>query len=134
MHFDEEKNRIIIEVEGKVIEIVPQEIRDLLPFKDKHERVKDLIMIIHDVEREELTQIETFIKECKKIDKALSNCETNIKGAPTIRDLKKQEALIKLYLARKNALAEVRRAVALLEKKKTALRVRIAKLETSGEE
>lgn len=134
MHFDEKKNRIIIEVGGKKIEIPPQDIREILPYKDKAQRVQDLRMIIHDIEREELTQIETFIGRMVELDKAMDKIESDIKGCGNLKDVKKHEGRLKALIARKNACAEIRRAVALLEKKKNALRVRIARLETSGEE
>jgi len=134
MHFDEKKNRVIIKVGGKEIELPPQDIREILPYKDKAQRVKDLRMIIHDIEREELTQIETFIARMVALDKAMDKIEVDIKGCGKLKDVKKHEGRLKALVARKNACAEIRRAVALLEKKKKGLRVRIAKLETSGEE
>jgi len=134
MHFDEKKNRLIIQVGGKEIELPPQDIREILPYKDKAQRVKDLRMIIHDIEREELTQIETFIARMVALDKAMDKIETDIKNCAKLKDVKKHEGRLKALVARKNACAEIRRAVALLEKKKKGLRVRIAKLETSGEE
>jgi len=136
MHFDEKKNRVIIKIGDKEIEIPPQDIREILPYKDKAQRVKDLRMIIHDIELEELTQIETFIARMVKLDKAMDAIEGDIKGCVggKLKDAKIHEGRLKALMARKNACAEIRRAVALLEKKKKGLRVRIARLETSGEE
>lgn len=134
MQFDEKKNRIIVSIDGKEIEIAPQDIRNLLPFKDADERVKDLTMIIHDLEREELTQIETFIHLCKEIDKTIKGLEEGLGKCEDTKCIRKYEAFIKIHLARKSTLTQVRLAIALLDKKKRGLRVRIARLETSGEE
>lgn len=131
MHFDEKKNRIIIETdEGTEVEIPPQKIRDLLPVISEEEKIKELQMVLHHIEMEQLTKMEDYINRMAKIAKDMDEARKDLKKCNDMTCVKKWAAVIKSFVDKKNTLAEIRRSVGLLEKTKKEIRTRIAKLET----
>lgn len=135
MRFDKENNRIVIEIDGEEpILISPQAIRDLLPTISEEEKIKDLEMIIHDIDREKLTNMRDYIAKMKELDSEINKVREELTNCEKAICVKKWGEVIKSYIAQKNALAEIRRAIGLLEKDKKELRIRIAKLETGIKE
>ena len=127
--YDKETNRVVIKLSsGEEIEISPQTIRDILPILNKEEKVKDLLMMIHDIEKEELTRISFFIKKMKELDKGIHDAREGLTKCEKAVCVKKYSVLIKSFVDSKNALAEIRRIITLLEKMKIPIRIRIAKL------
>lgn len=136
--YNKNKNRIIVVVDdggfkGK-IQIAPQVIRDFLPTMDENEKLKDLFMIIHDLEREKLARMRYFIGRMKELEKGIGTARTELEKCDDMTCVKKWQAVIKSYVDAKNALAEIRRTITLLEKNKQPLLMRIAKLGRNPEE
>lgn len=127
--FDKKINRVIIELsDGKKVEIEPQIIRDVLPILNEGEKIKDLYMMIHDIEMERLTRISLFNKEMLRLEKGIDDARQGLKDCTTAVCVKKYSVLIKSFVDSKNTLAEIRRTITLLEKMKKPLRIRIAQL------
>jgi len=133
MRYDEKTNRIIINVGENEIQITPDAIRTLLPTKDEKQKLEDLKMVLHDIDKEQLTKMNYYIVAMKKLDEGITTATTKLEGATSMLEVKKWQAVTKTFVDRKNALAEIRRAVGLLEKYKKTIRIRIAKLETETE-
>lgn len=133
IRFDKANNRLVLTTDNnEEILISPQCIRDLLPTMSEKEKIEDLEMILHDIEREKLTKMENYIKSMRDIQSKIESAREKLISAPP-KDVKKWDVVIKSYIAEKNALAEIRRAVGLLEKDKKTIRIRIARLETQSE-
>jgi len=129
IRYEKETNRVVIKLsDGKEIDISPQTIRDILPTLNKEEKVQDLLMMIHDIEKEELSRMSFFIQKMKDLDKGIDNARVGLSNCQKAVCVKKYSVLIKSYVDSKNALAEIRRAITLLEKMKIPIRIRIAKL------
>lgn len=133
MEYDIKTNRIIItDSTGNKILVTPDAIRDILPTKNEKEKIDDLKMIFHYIEMEKLTKMNEYIVTIKKLDDGIVQAMKKLETAETLVHVKKWQAMVKSFVDRKNALAEIRRAVGLLEKDKKSIRIRIAKLETEG--
>lgn len=127
--FDKEINRLVVTLDdGTEIEISPKDVRDQLPILDKEEKVRDLFMMIHDIEREKFTRMKYFITKMKELEKGIEDARTALGKCNKAVCVKKMQVMIKSYVDSKNALAEIRRTVGLLEKEKKPLRMRIASL------
>lgn len=126
--FDKTKNRVIIKVKGEEFEIQPQIVRELLPVLTEEEKVKDLFMMIHDLNREKLTRMNFFIAKMKELEKGVDDARVELKKCGKMTCIKKWQVIIKSYVDSKNTLAEIRRTITLLEKNKKPLLMRIAKL------
>jgi len=133
MEYDEKTNRVVIKIDETEVLITPDAIRTILPKKDEKEKVEDLKMVLHDIDMEQLTKMNYYIAKMKELDKGIIDATDELKKAETMVQIKKWQAVVKSYVDRKNALAEIRRAVGLLEKYKKAIKIRIAKLETETE-
>jgi len=132
--FEKDLNRIkIITDNGEEIQITPQQIRDLLPVMNEEEKIKDLEMIFHDIDREALTKMEAYISVVKKIETDIQGARNELEKCTDMICIRKWQAVIQSYVDQKSILAEIRRAVALLEKDRRTLRMRIAELETKSE-
>ena len=130
--FEKDLNRIkIITDGGEEILITPQQIRDLLPPKDEAEKLKDLEMILHDIDREELINMLKYIATIKELEDGIREAREELKQCDDMKCIKKWQAVVQSYRDEKTAIAEIRRAVALLEKDRRTIRIRMAKLETS---
>lgn len=133
MRFDKENNRLVLTTDGgEEVFISPQCIRDLIPTLTEEEKIKDLEMILHDIDREKLTKMESYMALMRKLQDGITEARESLKKADNALEIKKWEAVGKSYVDEKNALAEIRRAVGLLEKDRKAIRVRIARLETQS--
>lgn len=127
--YDKETNRVIIKISDEMeLEITPQTIRKILPTLNEKEKVKDLFMMIHDIEKEKLTRMSFFVKKMKELEKGIDDARGELKECEKAVCVKKYSVLIKSYVDSKNALAEIRRTITLLEKLKKPLRIRIAQL------
>jgi hypothetical protein len=131
LKFDAQRNRLVITIDENEILITADAIRDLMPVKDEKQKVEDLKMVLHDIEMEQLTKMNFYIKTMKELDDGIVKATDKLREAEDMIQIKKWQAVIKSYVDRKNALAEIRRAVGLLEKYKKEIRVRIAKLEVA---
>jgi hypothetical protein len=135
IRFDKENNRLVLTTDnGEEVFISPQCIRDLLPTMNEEEKIKDLEMILHDIDREKLTKMESYMALMRKLQDGITEAREELKKADSAILIKKWEAVGKSYVDEKNALAEIRRAVGLLEKDRKVIRVRIAKLETQSDQ
>jgi len=131
--FDATANRIkIITDSGEEILIAPQQIRDLLPTLNEEEKIKDLEMILHDIDREALTKMEAYIAVVKKIEEDIVDARASLEKCSDMICIRKWQAMIQSFVDQKSILAEIRRAVALLEKDRRTIRIRLAHLETEG--
>lgn len=130
INFDKETNRITIALEnGAEIEISPTDIRDVMPVIDEKEKVKELFMMLHDLEKEKITKSAFFIKKMKELGKGIQDARAELEKCHKIACVKKWTAVVKSYVDEKNALAEIRRSVGLLDKTvKKPLQIRIATL------
>jgi len=133
MEYDKKTNRVVIKIDETEVLITPDAIRTILPKKDEKEKVEDLKMVLHDIDMEQLTKMNYYIVKMKALDKGIADATKKLEDAKTMLDVKKWQAVTKTFVDRKNALAEIRRAVGLLEKYKKTIRIRIAKLETETE-
>ena len=131
MHYDKETNRLVITTDDETkIEISPQIIRKFLPVKNEEEKVRDLAMMVHDINREKFARMKFYVIKMKElqvgIEKARKKLESD--GCNKMACVKKWQAVIKSYVDEKNTLAEIRRTIGILEKQKPAIRARIAAL------
>lgn len=127
---DKSTNRIIISLpDGPKVEICPMDIREFLPVINEEDKVKELFMMLHELDKEPLTQMTFYTRKMTELEdgiesarKQLSNCETN-------QCVNKWKVIIKSYVDEKNTLAEIRRSVGLLDKiRRKPLEYRIAAL------
>lgn len=127
--YDKETNRLVITLDdGTEIEVSPKDIRNQLPTLNAEEKVRDLSMMIHDIEREKFTQMKYFITKMKELEKGIEDARGDLAKCQKAVCVKKMQVMIKSFVDSKNALAEIRRTVGLLEKQKKPLRMRIASL------
>ena len=134
IRFDKENNRLVLTTDkGEEVFISPQCIRDLLPTMNEEEKIKDLEMILHDIDKEKLTKMESYMALMRTLQTGITEAREKLKEADTALEIKKWEAVGKSFVDEKNALAEIRRAVGLLEKDRKVIRVRIAQLETQSD-
>jgi len=134
IRYDEKKNRIIISFDDNEIEIPPYYIRDFLPTMKEEEKAKDLAMMIHDINREKLTRMTAFMSKSREIEKAILDTLSALSKCEKIVCIKRNDAIIRLHKQRMIVLAEIRRAVGLLNKEKQELRMRIANLGINPED
>jgi len=135
IRFDKENNRLVLTTDkGEEVFISPQCIRDLLPTMNEEEKIKDLEMILHDIDKEKLTKMESYMALMRTLQTGITEAREKLKEADTALEIKKWEAVGKSFVDEKNALAEIRRAVGLLEKDRKVIRVRIAQLETQSDQ
>lgn len=139
IRYDGETNRIIITTDDGEITLTPQIIREILPTMSEEEKVRDLSMMIHDINREKFTRMKFFIAKMVELRKGIDDAREELKNCMKMTCVKKWQAIIKSYVDEKNTLAEIRRTIGILEKQKPAIRARIAKLghdpiEETGEE
>lgn len=95
---------------------------------DEEGKVKQLAMMVHELEKEQLSKIGNFMNKMIELDKDMESALKNLEQATSAIGIKKWDAILAAYTKRKNVLAEVRRSIGLIEKKKKPLRVRMAKL------
>lgn len=133
MRYDEKLNRIVIDLTDFEIYVTPDAIRTILPTKNEKQKVEDLKMVLHDIDMEQLTKMNYYIVKMKELEKGMVDTVGKLEKAETMMEVKKWQAVIKSFVDRKNALAEIRRAVGLLEKYKRSIRIRIAKVEVEAE-
>ena len=95
---------------------------------NEEQKVRQLATIIHEIEKEQLSKIGNFMAKMIELDEKMDGAIDELRQATSTQGIKKWDAVLAAYVKRKNVLAEVRRAVGLLERKKKPLRVRIAKL------
>lgn len=94
----------------------------------EEDKVRELATMIHEIEKEQLSKIGTFMEKMIELDKKMEEATKKLEDAEDLAEAKKWDMVIASYVKRKNVLAEVRRSIGLLERKKKPLRVRIAKL------
>lgn len=130
IQFDEKTNRIVVSVEGKDVRLSPIFLRDLLPTKTDEEKARELAMIVHEIEKEKLLNLKFFVEKVKAIDDEIAKAVEKLAAEDEFKALyiKKWQAVIDGHGKRKIVLAEIRRAINLLEKWKEPLRTKIAAL------
>lgn len=128
--FDNQTNKIVITLpEGNEIEISPSIMREFLPIISEEEKVKELFMMIHDLEKERLTKMTFYTKKMTELEDGIKTARTELEKCEKMMCIKKWQAVIKSYVDEKNTLAEIRRSVGLIDKTlKKPLEVRIAAL------
>lgn len=134
--YNEKKNRVIITLTNGTkitITIVPHQLRDILPTLDAMERIKDLEMIIHDIEREQLTLMSSYVTEMRRIARGLADARGELDSCSKIVQIKAVQVKIKSFVDEKNVLAEIRRTIGILEKQKKEYRTRKARMESGVE-
>jgi len=129
IRLDKAINRIIITLDsGDEISIMPATLREYLPCLTEDEKVKELFMMIHEIEKEKLIHEQYYVEEIKRLNKGLSDARSQLTSGAKMVEVKRLQVIIKSYVDEKNNLIELRRIVNLLEKQKAPLRTRLAEL------
>ena len=129
IRLDKSLNRIIITLDsGDEISIMPATLREYLPCLTEDEKVKELFMMIHEIEKEKLINEQYYVEEIKRLNKGLSDARSQLTSGAKMVEVKRLQVIIKSYVDEKNNLIELRRIVNLLEKQKAPLRTRLAEL------
>ena len=126
--FEKETNRIVITLmSGKEIEIPPIDMREVIPVISEEAKIKELFMMLHDLEKEKITKMTFYINKMVELENGIQDAREELKKCTKIQCIKMWTAIIKSFVDEKNALAEIRRTVGLLDKTvKKPLSVRIA--------
>ena len=95
---------------------------------NEEQKCRQLAMQIHNIESEQLSKIGFFMSNMIELEKGMQEALKNLEEAENAFQLKKWDLVLSSYTKRKNVLAEVRRSIGLLDRKKKPLRIRIAKL------
>ena len=106
IRFDKKTNRIVVDIGLKneagdkdvVIEIAPQDIRDILPVKDEAQKLDDLKMILHDIKRERLTKMETYMRKMAKLADDMGEARDELKECSDMICVKKWTAVVKSFI------------------------------------
>jgi len=129
--YNKETNRFIITLENKTkIEVSATTlIENIIPIVSEEEKIKELCMILHDMDKEVLTKANFYIKKMIELTKGIDSARDSLKDADSMLAVKKWTAIVKSYVDSKNALAEVRRTIGLIDKiSRKPIRLRIAAL------
>lgn len=130
IEYDVEQNRILIQYAGVRLSIFPVDLRkSYLESLNEEDKVKELAMMHHEINKEVLTRIGDFIKRMAEIEDDMADALDELKKCSTAVCVKKWDAVLAASVKRKNVLKEIRLSIGLLEKQKKPLRTRIAKLE-----
>lgn len=127
--FDKKKNCLVVILDnGDKIEIDPIKITENMPKLNIKERVKDLQMMIHYIDRQQLSKISHIFSKVPEFDKGIQDAREKLKDCKKMPCVKKWQAVSKTYVDEKNNLRELRLSINLLGKRKAELRTQIAKL------
>ena len=115
--YDKDSNRMIITLEdGTEIKVKTTTLREIIPVINEEDKIKELFMILHDIDKEVLTKSSFFIRKMVALEKGIEDARTSLEGAKTMIEVKKWTAIIKSFVDSKNALAEIRRTIGLIDK------------------
>jgi len=115
--YDKDSNRMIITLEdGTEIKVKTTTLREIIPVINEEDKIKELFMILHDIDKEVLTKSSFFIRKMVALEKGIEDARTSLEGAQTMIEVKKWTAIIKSFVDSKNALAEIRRTIGLIDK------------------
>jgi len=129
MLFDEMKNCLVIILDnGDKAEIDPYKIMEAMPKKNKKEKIEDLRMMIHFIDRQQLAKLSHIFSQVPIFDAGIENAIKELKDCKKMPCIKKWQAISKAYVDKKNNLKEVRLTIGLLSRKKAELRAEIARL------
>lgn len=128
IRYDKLKNRVIV-ADGQIeIELYPPEIRNVLPMLTEKEKVEDLEMMMHEIDREKLTKaLEYNLKMLNLVDD-LEKTRRELENCKTATCIKQWQAIGKIILDKKNCLAEIRRTIGWLGREREKVEFRRAKL------
>lgn len=130
LSFDVKKNRLIaIMNNGDKAEIDPLEIMKAMPIKDAKERVKDLEMMIHYIDKEQITKLAYILSNVVILNKGIQNARKELKDCDGMTCVKQWQAISKTFVDEKNNLKEIRLAIKEFNKKKMEIRAIIANIE-----
>ena len=130
LSFDKKKNRLIaIMNNGDKAEIDPLEIMKAMPIKDAKERIKDLEMMIHYIDKEQITKLAYILSNVVILNKGIEDARTELKNCDGMTCVKQWQAISKTYVDQKNNLKEIRLSIKQFDKKKMELRAIIANIE-----
>jgi len=128
VRYERSTNTIIVEENGQKIEVSPQEIRNVLPHLSDEDRIKDLEMIIHDIEREQLSSMFEYVKKMKELQQGIEDSRVELGKCMKKICVDKWKVIIKSYVDEKNTLAEIRRTIGILQRKKKEIEWRKARV------
>ncbi len=129
--YNKETNRFIITLENETkIEVSATTlIENIIPIVGKEEKIKELCMILHDMDKEVLTKANFYNKKMVELEKGIADARKKLEKADSMLSVKKWTAIVKSYVDSKNALAEIRRTIGLIDKiSRKPIRLRIAAL------
>ena len=130
LSFDRKKNRLIIIMDnGDKAEIDPFKIMEAMPIKNAKERIKDLLMMIHYIDKEQIMVYAYNIPATvMALNKGIADARTELKNCKDMTCVKQWQAISKTFVDQKNNLKEVRLSIKELNRKKMELRAKIASL------
>ena len=127
--FDKMKNCLVVILDnGDKVEIDPIRITENMPKLNARERIKDLQMMIHYIDRQQLSKLNHIFSKVPIFDKGIQDAREELKKCKKTPCVKKWQAISKTYVDEKNNLRELRLSINLLGKRKAELRTQIAKL------
>lgn len=127
--FDSMKNRlIIILANGDKIEVEPLEVMKVMPKMTDEEKVEDLKMMMHYIDRQDLSQLSEILDKVRQYIDGIASAREELKKCTKLVCVKKWQSVSKTYLDQKNSMKELRLTVKLFDEKKKELRTKIAQL------
>ena len=128
--YNKETNRIIITLSNdEKFSVSNSTLREVIPVIDEEEKIKELFMILHDMDKEVLTKANFYNKKMVELEKGIADARKKLEQADSMLEVKKWTAVVKSYVDSKNALAEVRRTIGLIDKiSRKPIRLRVAAL------
>ncbi|GAG61953.1 unnamed protein product, partial [marine sediment metagenome] len=87
--YDEKSNRIIIMLKNGEFEVKVTTLREVIPIISEEKKIKELFMILHDIDKEVLTKASSFIKKMVELEKGISDARKELEGAETMIEVKK---------------------------------------------
>ena len=127
--FDKMKNCLVVILDnGDKVEIDPIKITENMPKLNAKERVEDLQMMIHYIDKQQLSKISHIFSKVPEFDKGIQDVREELKKCKKMPCVKRWQAISKTYVDEKNNLRELRLSINLLGKKKAGLRTEIARI------
>lgn len=127
--FDKMKNCLVVILDnGDKVEIDPFKITENMPKLNTKERIHDLQMMIHYIDRQQLSKLNHIFSRVPEFDRGIQDARGELKKCKKMPCVKKWQAISKTYVDEKNTLRELRLSINLLGKRKAELRTQIAKL------
>lgn len=129
MSFDTMKSCLVVILDnGDKVEIDPEKITEHMPKLKLEEKIEDLRMMIHYIDRRQLASLNHIFSQVPIFDKGIKDAREKLKMCKKTVCVKKWQAISKTYVDEKNNLREVRLTIGLLSRKKAELRAEIARL------